>query len=157
MDTNKYYHHLKKLTGFVIFCSIAWILWTSGRTANSFLFNPEYHFKTGIEWIQGILIFGYCFLPFLLILLHMKFLMIQLKVLKNGCIFHPKCYPLLLWWAALWIPYDICASNLPVMYAENFEQICFSGSILGIPVLVSTFAILYKISAQVAEENRLTI
>jgi hypothetical protein len=61
-------------------------------------------------------------------------------------------------WGILWIFYDFCAANFGQMIYNNaFNEITIEGTLIGIPTIVITFAILYKMAADVATENNLTI
>ena len=82
----------------------------------------------------------------------------QLKSIRNGILFDKSNVKYILTWGIIWIFYDFCAGNIGQMiYNEAFNEITIHGTLIGIPTIAITFAILYKMAADVATENNLTI
>lgn len=157
MKTSKYYKQMMALTVAVAICSLFWIYWTLGRTLNTLVWGGV-ALREGYETVQIAIAISYSVFPLLLIITQMTFLIKQLKSIKNGIIFAKSNSKYLVIWSILWLFYDFCASQVGNMIAAGiFNQITIHGTIIGIPIVVLLFAILYKLAADVAEENNLTI
>ena len=156
MNTDKYYRQMKWLTGFAVLCCIFWIYWITGRTIVSYMQipvdEPEYILSRDIVMIGSNVSMA------ALIFLLLRFMVIQLKSLKNGVLFCKKGYRCMFAWAAIWPVYDCCASSFELMVSRGkYDVIEVPGSAIGVTFIIITFAILYKIATEVAEENNLTI
>ena len=156
MNTDKYYRQMKWLTGFAILCSIFWIYWITARTIVTYMQipvdEPEYILSRDIVMIGSNVSMA------ALIFLLLRFMVIQLKSLKNGVLFCKKGYRCMFTWATIWPVYDCCASSFELMVSRGkYDVIEVPGSAIGVTFIIITFAILYKIATEVAEENNLTI
>lgn len=157
MKTAKYYRQMKVVVLGTILMSIFWIYWTMGRSINMFV-SGDVPLRDGYEAIQISLIVGYCVFAFGLIVVQMIFLFLQLKGLKKGILFDRALVKYLVIWGVLWLFYDFASGNIGQMVINSaFNEIVIPGTMIGIPAIVFTFAILYKMAADVSEENSLTI
>ncbi|MBR3766465.1 MAG: hypothetical protein IKL11_04805 [Muribaculaceae bacterium] len=157
MDSKKYYHQILPLAIFATIVALCWIYWTVGRTiftlmGDASVLNDE-HYK--LRWS---IVIGYSVLALALIAIQTIFFVKQLRSLKQGVMFKPGCWKLILWWGIVWVFYDFCATNLPEMiYTKELTQIVVDGTMVGVPVIAFVFSFLYRVATDVAEENNLTI
>lgn len=160
METRKYHRQFVVITAAAAVASILWLFWTIARSCNTFN-EVGFHFDESIKALQIIIIAGYNILPVILISLLFLFLGNQLKSLKSGILFNKTGYRHLIVWASLWPIYDICAENIHIVWNPEtnapMRTFIIENTAISIPLVVLTFALLYKIAAQVAEENKLTI
>lgn len=136
--------------------SLLWIYWTVGRSYNT-VFAGAVPLREGFEVVQMSLIASYCIFALALIVVQMIFLVKQMKSIKKGLLFDKSSVKYLVMWGVLWAIYDFVASNVYVMACNNFDVIIIDGTTIGVPIIAFTFAILYRLAADVAEENNLTI
>ena len=156
MNTDKYYRQMKWLTGFAILCSIFWVYWITARTIVTYMQIPVDKPESILS--RAIVMIGSNASMAVLIFLLLRFMVIQLKSLKNGVLFCKKGYRCMFTWAAIWPIYDCCASSFELMVSRGkYDVIEVPGSAIGVTFIIITFAILYKIATEVAEENNLTI
>lgn len=155
METTKYYKRMKAVAIVAIAASLFWLYWTVGRTINTIYSIP---LREGYEILQSSIAIGYCAFSIALILMQMVFLVKQMKNIKNGLLFDQSSAKYLVTWGLFWIGYDFCSANIGEMMINGvFNEITIHGTIIGIPMIAFTFAILYRLAADVAEENNLTI
>ena len=155
MKTSKYYKQMKAITIATIVASLFWIYWTVGRTINTIYSIP---LRESYEVPQVCIAIGYCTFALALIAIQMIFLVKQMKSIKNGMLFDKSSAKYLATWGLLWIGYDFCAANIGQMLINGvFNEITIHGTTVGIPVIAFAFTILYRMAADVAEENNLTI
>lgn len=157
MNAKKYYHQILPLAIFATIVSLGWLYWTVGRSIVTFCGN-EIESWTDMESLRWGIIIGYSTLAIVLVLFQTIFLVKQVRSIKHGVMFKRGCWKLILWWGIVWIFYDFCAANLPEMvYAKELTQLVASGTMVGVPVIAFVFSFLYRIAADVSEENNLTI
>lgn len=155
MKTTKYYNQMKAITIATIAASLFWLYWTVGRTFNTFYSVP---LRESYKVLQSSIATGYCVFALALIAIQMVFLIKQMKSIKNGLLFDKSGTKYLIIWGLLWIGYDFCSANIGQMIINDaFNEITIHGTTIGIPVIAFTFATLYRMAADVAEENNLTI
>ena len=155
METKKYHTRMKAVTIITALLSLLWIYWTVGRTIVTFNYVP---LCEGHEVSQMMVATGYCVSALVMIAMQMIFLIKQMKNLKNGILFDKPSAKYVTRWGACWIVYDLCAANVDNMIAAGvFNQLVIHGTTFGIPIIAFAFAILYRLAADVAEENNLTI
>lgn len=155
MKTTKYYNQMKAITIATIAASLFWLYWTVGRTFNTIYSVP---LRESYEILQSSIATGYCVFALTLIAIQMVFLIKQMKSIKNGLLFDKSGSKYLIIWGLLWIGYDFCSANIGLMIINDaFNEITIHGTTIGIPVIAFTFATLYRMAADVAEENNLTI
>ena len=157
MDSKKYYRQILPLAIFATIVSLAWIYWTVGRTiftlvGDNAIIGGDH---ASLRW--GIII-GYSVFALILIAIQTIFFVKQLRSLKQGIMFKPGCWKLIMWWGIVWMFYDFCSTNLPeMMSAKELTQIVAEGTMVGVPVIAFVFSFLYRVATDVAEENNLTI
>ena len=157
MNAKKYYHQILPLVIFATIVSLGWIYWTVGRTIITFMGDNSV-VGGDHESLRWSIVIGYMILAIVLVAIQTIFLVKQLRSIKQGVMFKRGCWKLIMWWGIVWMFYDICASNLPeMMYSQQLTQIIADGTMVGIPVIAFVFSFLYRIAAEVAEENNLTI
>lgn len=157
METKKYYRPILILAIIVSLCSLFWLYWTIGRTIFT-LEDDGLPLREGYETWQIAIITGYSIFAIVLVAIQMIFVIKQLKSIRNGILFDKSNVKYILTWGIIWIFYDFCAGNIGQMiYNEAFNEITIHGTLIGIPTIAITFAILYKMAADVATENNLTI
>jgi hypothetical protein len=157
MNTKNYYRPILVLAIIVSICSLFWIYWTVGRTIFT-LTDDSLPLRDGYEAWQIGIISCYSIFAIALVAIQMIFLVKQLKSIKSGILFDRTNAKYIMLWGILWIFYDFCATNISTMiYNKAFNEITIDGTLIGIPTIVFTFAILYKIASDVATENNLTI
>ncbi len=157
METKKYYRPILTLAIIVSLCSLFWLYWTIGRTIFT-LGDEGLPLRDGYETLQIAIIIGYSIFAIALVAIQMIFVIKQLKSIRNGILFDKSIVKYILTWGIVWIFYDFCAGNIGQMiYNEVFNEITIHGTLIGIPTIAITFAILYKMAADVATENNLTI
>ena len=157
MKTSKYYKQMKAVMIFTVIMSLFWLYWTIGRTFVT-ISDDGVPLRDGYEVWQIGFIASYSIFAIALMVVQFIFLIKQMKSIKNGIIFAKSNSKYLVIWSILWLFYDFCASQVGNMIAAGiFNQITIHGTIIGIPIVVLLFAILYKLAADVAEENNLTI
>lgn len=157
METKKYYRPILILAIIVSLCSLFWLYWTIERTIFT-LGADGLPLRDGYETLQIAIITGYNIFAIALVVIQMTFIIKQLKSIRNGILFNKSIVKYILTWGIIWIFYDFCAGNIGQMiYNEVFNEITIHGTLIGIPTIAITFAILYKMSADVATENNLTI
>lgn len=157
METKKYYRPILILAIIVSLCSLFWLYWTIGRTIFT-LEDDGLPLREGYETWQIAIITGYSIFAIVLVVIQMIFVIKQLKSIRNGILFDKSNVKYILTWGIIWIFYDFCAGNIGQMiYNEAFNEITIHGTLIGIPTIAITFAILYKMAADVATENNLTI
>jgi hypothetical protein len=157
MNTKNYYRPILALAIIVSICSLFWIYWTVGRTIFT-LTDDSLPLRDGYEAWQIGIISCYSIFAIALVVIQIVFMVKQLKSIKNGILFNKSNAKYIMSWGILWIFYDFCAANIGQMIYNNaFNEITIEGTLIGIPTIVITFAILYKMAADVATENNLTI
>ena len=157
MTTKNYYKPILTLAIVVLICSLFWLYWTLGRSLNMIL-DGDIPLRNGFEFWQISFITSYSALSITLIVVQIIFLLKQLKSIRNGYLFEKSNTKYIIIWGILWIFYDFCSGNISTMISNNaFNEIVIEGTLIGIPTIVITFAILYKMAADVADENNLTI
>lgn len=157
MNTKNYYRPILLLAIIVSLCSLFWIYWTVGRTIFT-LTDDSLPLREGYEDWQMSIITCYIVFAIALISIQIIFLVKQLKSIKNGILFDKSNAKYIMSWGILWVFYDFCAANIgQIIYNNAFNQITIEGTLIGIPTIVITFATLYKMAADVATENNLTI
>ena len=157
MNAKKYYHQILPLAIFATIVSLCWIYWTVGRTIFTFM-GDNAVIGGDNESLRWSIIIGYSVLALVLVAIQTIFLVKQLRSIKQGVMFKRGCWKLIMWWGIVWMFYDFCASNLPeMMYTQKLTQIIADGTMVGVPVIAFVFSFLYRIAAEVAEENNLTI
>ncbi|MBQ7042600.1 MAG: hypothetical protein IJN66_07845 [Muribaculaceae bacterium] len=157
METKKYYRPILILAIIVSLCSLFWLYWTIGRTIFT-LEDDGLPLREGYETWQIAIITGYSIFAIVLVAIQMIFVIKQLKSIRNGILFDKSNVKYILTWGIIWVFYDFCAGNIGQMiYNEGFNEITIHGTLIGIPTIAITFAILYKMAADVATENNLTI
>ena len=155
MKTSKYYKQMKAVTIAAVVASLFWLYWTVGRTINTIYSVP---LREGCEVSQVSVAMGYCVFALALIAVQMVFLVKQMKSIKNGVLFDRSSAKFLMIWGLLWIGYDFCSANIGQMIINgDFNEIVIHGTLVGIPMIAFAFATLYRLAADVAEENNLTI
>lgn len=155
MKATKYYKQMKAITIATIVASLFWLYWTVGRTINTIYSVP---LRESYEILQASIATGYCVFALALIAVQMIFLVKQMKNIQNGLLFDKSNAKYLVIWGVLWAIYNFMASNVFVMVLHNdFDVIIIDGTTIGVPIIAFTFAILYRMAADVAEENNLTI
>ena len=155
MNTGNYCKQLKNISVVTVLCCVVWLYWTFGRMT-VVIANPP-SVSEGYESVPLFVAGVYALSSLALVCVLVLFLYNQIKSLKNGTIFSKQCQYHLFTWAAIWPFYDICASNMDNMQYGSFHVFSIDGSAVGITIIVFTFALLYKIARQVAEDNQLTI
>ena len=157
MKTPKYYKQMMAVLVAVVIISLFWLYWTVGRTLNTLVLGGV-ELREGYEMMQISISVGYCLFSVALMAVQLLFMVKQLKSIKSGVIFAKSNAKYLGLWAVLWVFYDFCASQVGNMISAGvFNQITIHGTVIGIPVVALLFAVLYKLAADVAEENNLTI
>ena len=155
MKTLKYYKQIKAIMAVTIVASLFWLYWTVGRTINTLNDIP---FREGYEVMQWGIAVGYCGFAMALMVAQVAFLVKQIKSIANGVLFDKSSARILVLWGLLWVGYDLCSANVGQMVINGaFNEIVIHGTTVGIPVIAFTFAVLYRMAADVAEENNLTI
>lgn len=155
MKKSKYYRQMLAVVIASIAMSLFWLYWTIGRSINTI---SSIGLREGYETAQISIIMAYSLLAVALIVVQTIFLMKQLLGMKNGVLFDKKSVKYLIMWAVLWVFYDFCAGNVGQMVINcEFNRIVVHGTIFGIPAIAVVFALLYRMAADVAEENDLTI
>ena len=155
MKTSKYYKQMKTITIAAVVASLFWLYWTVGRTINTIYSVP---LREGYEVSQVCIAIGYCAFALALMAVQMVFLVKQMKSIKSGVLFDKSSAKYLMAWGLLWIGYDFCSANIGRMVINgNFNEIVIHGTLVGIPMIAFAFATLYRLAADVAEENNLTI
>ena len=155
METTKYYKRMKAITIVTGVLSLLWIYWTVGRTIATLSCVP---LREGHEISQMSVAIGYCASALLMIAMQMIFLIKQMKNLKNGVLFDKTSTKYVAIWGACWVVYDLCSGNIDHRIVSGvFDQLVIQGTALGIPIIAFAFAILYRLAADIAEENNLTI
>ncbi len=156
MDTKRYYRQLRAIAVLAVCCSLIWLYWTFGRMY--VVVNDPPSVTPGCEYVPLSVAYGYAFLSLILVGILGIFLYSQIRSLKNGVIFSKRCQYSLFSWAAVWPFYDICGTNMSYIQShDSFHVFSIEGSAVGITIIIFTFAVLYRIARQVAEENQLTI
>ena len=157
MNTKKYCRQIRIISILAVFSSFIWLFWTLGRTYAIFIDPPKV--SEGNEFVPLVLASGYAIFSVVLVIFLGVFLYNQQRSLKSGTLFSKRCENALFAWTAIWPFYDICASNMDIMQRQHdmYDIFVVDGSTVGIPIIIFTFALLYKIARQVAEENQLTI
>ncbi len=154
MKTIKYYGQIKAITITTSILSLLWLYWTIGRS----IFTLTDVQPNGFSLLQFGICFCYSLFAVAMITTQITFLMKQMKSIKNGILFDRSCAKYLTIWGVLWFFYDICSSNIAnIIYNGTMEEFVIDGTAFGIPVIALTFAILYRMAAEVSEENNLTI
>ncbi len=155
MKTLKYYKQIKTIMVVAIAASLFWFYWTVGRSINTLNGVP---LRDGYEILQSGIAVGYCAFALLLMVVQLMFLVKQMKSIKNGVLFGRVCAKYLVVWGILWIGYDLCSANVGQMVINGtFNEFVIHGTTVGIPVIAFTFAVLYRMAVDVADENNLTI
>lgn len=155
MKTSKYYKQMKTITIAAVVASLFWLYWTVGRTVNTF---SEVPLRAGYEASQIGIAVGYCAFALALMAVQMVFLVKQMKSIKSDVLFDKSSAKYLMAWGLLWVGYDFCSANIGQMVINgNFNEIVIHGTLVGIPMIAFAFATLYRLAADVAEENNLTI
>lgn len=155
MKTSKYYKQMKAITIATIVASLFWLYWTVGRSINTIYSVP---LREGYEALQLGVAIGYCVFAIALIAAQIIFLVKQMKSINNGVLFDKSSAKFLMIWGLLWIGYDFCSANVGQMIINgNFNEIVIHGTLIGIPMIAFAFATLFRLAADVAEENNLTI
>lgn len=141
----------------VAFISLFWLYWTVGRSLNVLVLGGV-EWREGYETLQMSIAVGYSLFAIALMVVQFIFMVKQLKSIKSGVIFAKSSAKYLVMWAVLWVFYDFCSSQVGNMISAGvFNQITIHGTMIGVSVIAVMFAILYKMAAEVAEENNLTI
>ena len=155
METKKYHSRMKAVTIVTALLSLFWIYWTVGRTIVTFNYVP---LSEGHEVSQMTVAIGYCASALVMIAMQMIFLTKQMKNLKNGVLFDKASTKYVTIWGVCWVVYDLCSANVDNMIADGvFNMLVIHGTAFGIPIIAFAFAILYRLAADVAEVNNLTI
>ena len=155
MKTSKYYKQMKAVMIATVVASLFWLYWTVGRTINTIYSVP---LREGYESLQLGVAIGYSVFALALIAVQIIFLAKQMKSIKIGVLFDRSSAKFLMIWGLLWMGYDFCAANVGQMVINgNFSEIVIHGTLVGIPMISFGFATLYRLAADVAEENNLTI
>lgn len=157
MNAKKYYHQILPLAIFATIVSLCWVYWTVGRTIFTFMGDDVVKWNE-LEPLRWAIVIGYSALAIVLITIQTIFLVKQVRSIKQGVMFKRGCWKLIMWWGIVWMFYDFCATNLHEMiFAKELTQIIADGTMVGVPVIAFVFSFLYRIAAEVAEENNLTI
>ena len=157
MKTTKYYKQMKAVMIFTVIMSLFWLYWTIGRTFNT-ISDDGVPLRDGYEVWQIGFVASYSIFAIALMVVQFIFLIKQMKSIKNGMLFDKSSAKYLILWGVLWLFYDFCSGNVGQMIINGaFNEIVIHGTTIGFPVIAITFAILYKMAANVAEENNLTI
>ena len=157
MNAKKYYHQILPLAIFATIVSLCWVYWTVGRTNFTFM-GDDAVIGGDHESLRWSIIIGYLVLALVLVAIQTIFLVKQVRSIKQGVMFKRGCWKLIMWWGIVWMFYDFCATNLHEMiFAKELTQIIADGTMVGVPVIAFVFSFLYRIAAEVAEENNLTI
>ena len=154
MNTENYCKQLKNISVAAAVCCVIWLIGTFGRTNELIKYPPAV--SEGHEVALYIVAIGYAVSSLVLVCLLGAFLYHQIKSLKNGTIFSKLCENTLWLWSALWPIYDVSGTQIDNLQ-RGYRVISIDGSAIGITCIVFTFAVLYKIARQVAEDNQLTI
>ena len=154
MNTKNYCRQLKNISIAAALCCVIWLIGTFGRMSEMIKYPPAV--SEGYETVPFIIAIGYAVSSLALVCVLGYFLYHQNKSLHDGTIFTKRCQNSLFIWSVLWPIYDICGTQLDNMQ-RGYHIISIDGSAIGIPFIVFTFAVLYKIARQVAEDNQLTI
>lgn len=155
MKTLKYCKQIKAIMLITIVASLFWFYWAVIRTINTLNDVP---FRDDYEILQWGIAVGYCAFALSLMVVQMVFMVKQIKSITNGVLFDRSSAKILVLWGLLWVGYDLCSANVGQMLLnEVFNEIVIHGTTVGIPVIAFTFAVLYRMAADVAEENNLTI
>ena len=155
MNTKNYCKQLKNISVAAALCCLFWLYWTFGRMYSVVTYPPSV--SEGYEAVPYIIAIGYAVSSLALVGILGYFLYHQTKSLRDGTIFSRPCQNSLFIWSGLWPLYDICAANMGNIQNNALHTISVEGSAVGITIVVFTFAVLYKIARQIAEENQLTI
>lgn len=157
MNTKKYYRSFLSLTVFASVFALLWIYWTVGRTIVT-LAMGDVNVCGNYATMRWAVVIGCSVLAVALIAIQSAFLLKQLRSIKYGVLFNRTCGNLILWWGIVWFFYDLCAANVSeAIYSKELSQVVIDGTIIGVPVIAWVFSQLYKMAAEVAEENNLTI
>ena len=154
MKTKNYCKQLKNISIAASLCCVIWLIGTFGRMEEMIKYPPAV--SEGHEIALYIVAITYAIFSLVLVCILGVFLYHQIKSLKNGTIFSKLCEKILFVWSAIWPIYDICGTQLDNLQ-RGYHIISIDGSAIGISFIVFTFAVLYKIARQVAEDNQLTI
>lgn len=157
MNAKKYYHQILPLAIFATIVSLCWVYWTVGRTIFTFMGDDVVKWNE-LEPLRWAIVIGYSALAIVLITIQTIFLVKQVRSIKQGVMFKRGCWKLIMWWGIVWVFYDFCAANLPEMiYSQRLTKIVIDETMVGVAVIAFVFSFLYRIAAEVAEENNLTI
>lgn len=152
----KYYKQLRVLTIVASVLAMLWIYWAVGRTVVSLI--EDFTVNQDMVLLQTVVIVGYVLFAIMLVVIQSLFLINQMRSVQNGILFDRLCAKYIMAWGIVWLFYDICSDNVTQMFANTtIHTFTISGTAIGIPVIAFTFAVLYKMAADVAEENNLTI
>ena len=157
MNAKKYYHQILPLAIFATIVSLCWVYWIVGRTIFTFMGDDVVKWNE-LEPLRWAIVIGYSALAIVLITIQTIFLVKQVRSIKQGVMFKRGCWKLIMWWGIVWVFYDFCAANLPEMiYSQRLSKIVIDETMVGVAVIAFVFSFLYRIAAEVAEENNLTI
>lgn len=157
MNAKKYYHQILPLAIFATIVSLCWVYWTVGCTIFTFMGEDVVKWNE-LEPLRWAIVIGYSALAIVLITIQTIFLVKQVRSIKQGVMFKRGCWKLIMWWGIVWVFYDFCAANLPEMiYSQRLTKIVIDETMVGVAVIAFVFSFLYRIAAEVAEENNLTI
>ena len=157
MNAKKYYHQILPLAIFATIVSLCWVYWTVGRTIFTFMGEDVVKWNE-LEPLRWAIVIGYSALAIVLITIQTIFLVKQVRSIKQGVMFKRGCWKLIMWWGIVWVFYDFCAANLPEkIYSQRLTKIVIDETMVGVAVIAFVFSFLYRIAAEVAEENNLTI
>ena len=158
MNAKKYLNQMKGIFVVASLAALFWLYWTIGRTVFS-LTDWDIEVREGVKGVfQWGIVIGYCFFSLCLVAVQMWFLIRQIRSLKKGIMFDKGCATIIFSWGILWFLYDFCSTNLGLMYGHQaFNTITIDGTMVGIPMVAITFAILYRMATEISEEQSLTI
>ena len=149
---------LKWLTGTTLVLGITYLLMVGCQTCGYFFGYPVAQPAVWIEDIKvlqgAIAIFR--FLGALTIFgLIITFLFNSIKALNDGILFPKRNVAILFATAAVSFVFLFCNSNMHIVLGTRQIQLEFTEIL--VPVIISAFAIIYKVAVRVSEENSLTI
>ena len=149
---------LKWLTGVVVFVSLIAVTRMTVQTFNFFFGSYE---AWKVVWIDGVEILQVC-IALLRLLggmaffgLLIAFMVNSIKGLKNGTLFPRKNIGILFSAAAVAFIFLLCQSNIHMVLGERVVKVDVMEIL--VPAMICSFAIMYKVAANVSEENSLTI
>lgn len=150
-----YYLQMKCILAAAILFSAIWLRFTIGRCINIAELTQATAVKdSSLAAIHTAFIVTAGITSVILVIIQLLFLGKQLSSLKNGTLFARGLHKYIIAWGIVWIIYSIS-------YETNadgvLKEMVIHGDTFGVPVVMLTFAILYKIAAEVSEENNLTI